>query len=344
MTDYATATDFEHLLASSYKCERAVLWKESVSSYSLNGLERTLKLEQELKDGTYKPMPTRLVRITHPKPREAISTAFRDRVYQRSLNDNIVYPAMTNGLIYDNGACQKGKGVDFQRSRIKCHMQRYFRKHGMDGFVVQCDIKQYYKSIVHESAENSMRRYLDEVTAEKVCEILRYQYSGEVGYNPGSQMVQIIGISLLNPLDHHAKETEGINHYWRYVDDFISICPTKEVAEAIKSSLGKVLSEYGLTLHETKTRIYRLRDGIETLGFRFRLTSTGKVIMTVPGKKIKDARRKYRRMAKRVREGTMNRSTVDQSWECFMSHLEHGDTYNLRRKLNEFYKGLWKSS
>lgn len=341
--DYKTATDFEHLLESMYKCQKGVMWKESVSSYSLNGLERTLALEKELAAGTYKPRQTKVIQITHPKPRDAVSIPFRDRVYQRSLNDNIVYPAMAKGLIYDNGACQKGKGIDFQRNRIRCALQQYYRKHGLAGWVLQCDIAKYYNSIDHRKAEAILEEKLDDVTFEKVCAILRHQYSGERGYNPGSQMVQIIGISLLNKVDHAAKERRGSKPYWRYVDDFIEICPDRLSLELHRAQIERELAEYGLALHSRKTKIYKLEDGIETLGFIFRLTGTGKVVMTPIGKKIKDAKRKYRRMAKRVSAGTMDRETVDQSWECFISGLKRGDTFKLRQRLDEFYKNLWRN-
>lgn len=76
-------------------------------------------MSEELEKGTYKARPTTQFKITSPKPRDIISTCFRDRVYQRSLNDNALYPIMTKQLIRDNWACQKGKGTDDARDRMK---------------------------------------------------------------------------------------------------------------------------------------------------------------------------------------------------------------------------------
>lgn len=65
----------------------------------------------------------------------------------------------------------------------------------------------------------------------RVLEVLRRQYEGDKGYNPGSQMVQIAGISVLNGFDHYCKERLHIHHYIRYMDDIICIFDDKAKAE-----------------------------------------------------------------------------------------------------------------
>ena len=139
--DIESAIGFEALYNSMNKCKCGVMWKTSVANYCLHDLERTLKLEEDLKTGEYKPGKPMTFMVTHPKPRQILSIGFRDRVYQRSLNDVIIYPAMTQSLIYDNAACQKGKGTDFARERLKEFIRRFYRKHGRDGWVLQMDVK-----------------------------------------------------------------------------------------------------------------------------------------------------------------------------------------------------------
>ena len=128
---------FDALYDSMMKSKKGVTWKGSVAHYVLNSMEETYKLCEELEKGTYKARPTTQFTITSPKPREIISVCFRDRVYQRSLNDNALYPIMTRQLIRDNWACQKGKGTDDARDRMKVFLQRMYRKYGTD-FVNAC--------------------------------------------------------------------------------------------------------------------------------------------------------------------------------------------------------------
>ena len=110
---------YDALYESMCRCQKGVIWKDSVAHFVLNSPEEITKLERELKEGTYRPRKPKMFTITSPKPREISSIPFRDRVYQRSLNDNILYPTMTRSFIYDNRACQKGKGTDRARARLK---------------------------------------------------------------------------------------------------------------------------------------------------------------------------------------------------------------------------------
>lgn len=103
--DMEEVIGFEALYDSMHKCKKGVIWKESVAHYVLNSLEETYKLNEQLENETYKARQIAKFTITRPKKREIISVCFRDRVYQRSLNDNALYPIMTNSFIRDNWAC-----------------------------------------------------------------------------------------------------------------------------------------------------------------------------------------------------------------------------------------------
>lgn len=175
---------FDALYNSMYKCKNNVLWKTSVSHYYLNGIEETLKLEKQLKEGIYKPRPPKKFTLTSPKKREAVSIAFRDRVYQRSLNDNVIYPIMTKSFIYDNCACQKGKGTDFARERLHTFMRKYFRKYGNEGYILQMDISGYYPNMQHSLIEKQFKKKLPEEAFKMAQRVLLDQYQGDVGYNP----------------------------------------------------------------------------------------------------------------------------------------------------------------
>lgn len=61
-------------------------------------LLRKTRSADELQSGTYKARKPVRFTITSPKPRDIASITFRDRVYQRSLNDNAVYPTMSKSF------------------------------------------------------------------------------------------------------------------------------------------------------------------------------------------------------------------------------------------------------
>lgn len=334
---------FEALYESMNKCRRGVLWKDSTASFYLNGIERCMQLSRQLSDGTYEPRPTVKFTITSPKPREIASITFRDRVYQRSLNDNAVYPVMSNSFIYDNFACQKGKGTDAARNRLKEFLHKYFRKYGNHGYVSQFDIHGYYPTMNHAMTEETFRKRLTPEIYEMVVKILRGQYEGDSGYNPGSQLVQIAGISALDGFDHFCKEQLRARFYIRYMDDFLMISNDKAYLEESQTKAIGYLHSLRFEMNEKKTRIYPLKDGIDFLGFQFRLTETGKVLMFVRSKNVKKVRLKLRRLVARSKKGLIPKEKVDESYAAWRNHASKGNSHRLLQRMDCFYKNLWRA-
>lgn len=333
---------FPALYKSMHRCKKGVLWKDSAASFYLNGVEQSLKLRDQLKGDTYKPRPPKKFEITHPKRREAVSIAFRDRVYQRSLNDNVIYPIMTQSFIYANMACQKGKGTDAAEDLLDEYLRHWYRLHGLEGYVLQCDIHGYYPNMSHQLAEETFKKKLPAAIYEMTEKILREQYEGEKGYNPGSQMIQIAGISVLDPMDHMAKEQLHKKEYERYMDDFQMLGETIEELQCCRNAIEAYLDEREFELHPTKTRIYPIKEGIKFLGFTHRLTSTGKVIRIIDPKNVKQERKKLRRMVGLVKKDQMTRKKVDECFKAWKAHAAKGNSTKLINRMNKYYADLWK--
>lgn len=338
----------EALYDSMWRCRCGKMWKASVARYVLHGIDETLKLEEELKLGSYKPRKPRTFTLYYPKVRPCSSTHIRDRIVQRSLNDNVIYPAMTRSFIWDNMACQTGKGTTKAMDRLNCFLRRAYINNGnsVEGlYVLQADIHGYYRNMRHKDAKACFERHLDADTVTASMAWLQRQYPYEVGYEPGSQMVQILGISLLDPLDHHVKERLLAEIYERYMDDFYIISDSedflRECQRVISNELGR---RYGMELHPRKTRIYPLKNGIRVLGFTFRLTDTGKVVRIINPENVKHERKKLFRMSQLVKAGEMKRAKY---WECYRAwkaHAELGDSYQLLQEMDKYAKSLLKET
>lgn len=335
-------TDFEHLYTSMQKCKKGVLWKDSVASFYLNGIERILKLERELTSGTYKARPPKTFMVYVPKKRNIVSICFRDRVYQRALNDYIIYPVMTKSFIYDNWACQKGKGTDGARERLKDFMHRHYRKHGNKGYILKIDIKGYYPNMSHKAAETLFKSKLPPEIYKRAERILREQYNGDKGYNPGSQLIQIAGISLLDRADHYIKEKLRIKYYLRYMDDFVLIHEDKGYLEECLEDIKEKLKDVGCTVSKNKTYITTLKDGVDFLGFRYRLTETGKVLLLINTNNIRIERTRLRHMARKVQHGQATKEKADEMYRAWKAHASKGNTYKAIQRMENYYNKLWR--
>lgn len=333
---------FDALYESMCKCKKGVLWKNSTAYFFLHGVEQTLKLENELKSGTYVAKEPKCFTLTHPKKRDAVSIAFRDRVYQRSLNDNVLYPVMTASFIAENLACQKGKGTDLARDTLDRFLREMYRKYGLNVYVLQGDVHGYYPNMSHQKTEDKFDAKLPRPVFEMVRDVLRHQYGGEKGYNPGSQMIQIAGISYLDKFDHFVKEQLHIRWYLRYMDDFILLHPDKEYLEYCKNRIAEFMKKEECELHPKKTKLYKAEDGIPFLGFTHRLTTTGKIVRIIDPANVKAERKKLRREVALVRKGRIDKRKVDEGFKCWKAHAEKGNSFKLIQRMEQYYKTLWE--
>lgn len=338
---------FENLYRGMRKCKNNVMWKDSTAGFVKNGLVNCLELRQDLLNGTYKIGNYTVFTITEPKVRVIVSTRIRDRTFQRSLCDNYLTEAISKSFIYDNCACQTGKGTDFARKRLKIHLQRFYRKHGLNGYVLKCDIKNYFGSTPHDVAIAAVnKRAADKWACERTAEIVNSFMQGEnpnIGMGLGSQVTQLIELAVLDDLDHYIKEQLGIKYYVRYMDDFILIHEDKEYLLYCKRMIAEKLNELGLTLSAKKTQIFPVKQPIRFLGFRFKLTETGKVLMLVLPEKVTHERRKLRKLVDLVEYGVMTRADVDKCFEAWKAHASKGDSYNLINSMEKYYNELWRA-
>ena len=334
--------DYDALWESAMKCKRGVIWKPSAKHYNLNAVEETHRMVRKLEEGTWKNGKPKPIKIMYPKKRDGLSIAFKDRVYQRSINDNVLYPSVQKSFILDNCACQKGKGLDFARKRLKKHLWNHYCHHGAEGYILQIDIKGYYPNMRHDAVKAKFRRYLPDDVYEAICDVLDTQYVGDVGYNPGSQMVQIAGISLLDDLDHYCKERLHARHYMRYMDDILIIHHSKETLEAMLEEIKEKLDEVGFQVHEEKTHITPLSKGFLSLGFEYRLTDTGKIIMTLNSANIKHERKKLQKLVKLAARGEITKAKADECYKSWKANAAKGNSYKLIRRMDEYYNNLWR--
>lgn len=331
---------FDALYNSDGKCAKGVCRKASVGRFHLFRMDEILKLQKELATGTYKARPTIKVRITYPKPRTAVANGFRDRVYQRSLNDNAVYPAMTRSFIRQNAACQTGKGTDWARKQVKLMMEREYRQHGADGYVLLVDIRHYYDTMPHDVANRCFERHLPPSVHNRVREVLDRQYTGEAGYNPGSQMVQLAGISVPDPIDHYIKERLRAKKYVRFMDDSLIIHHDKAQLEEWREAIRARYAADGMELHPTKTKIVRLKDGFRFLGFIYRLTPAGKVVMTVDPQNVKAERKRLFRLAQLIKAGEKPASALYEQYGSWKAHAAKGNSQQLLQRMDQYVKTL----
>ena len=137
-------------------------FKYATQLFEMNHLLYTAMLQQSLLDGSYTPSEGNKFLIRERgKPRYITSNSMADKTINHIICDSILTPALSKYLIYDNGASQKGKGVDFHRRRFEAHLHRYYIQHGTnEGYIMLGDFSGYYANIPHDKCREVLEQFL----------------------------------------------------------------------------------------------------------------------------------------------------------------------------------------
>jgi len=342
MTDYEKVCSYKNLLAAFKKSRRGKRGKDSVAKFEASLLEALHLLNAMLVNKTYKMSPYLTFEVVEPKRREVMSAAFKDKIVQHSLCDNVLEERLTRTFIYDNYANQCGKGTHFGLDRLTEFMRRHYRKHGASGWVLKCDIGKYFYSIRHDILKEKIRKFVADTDTLWLIDLI-IDSTDDPGIPIGNQTSQWFAVLYLNDMDHFIKEKLGIKYYGRYMDDFYLIHESKEYLQYCRGEIEKHVEKLGLYLN-AKTNIFPLKNGIDFLGFHMYLTETGKVIRKVRRKSKNNTRRRLKRMKGLLAAEKITMKEIHDSYQSWRGHAQKGDTYHLIRDMDALYNNLFKES
>lgn len=327
--DFTKVFTFDNLWKSYRKCVRGVGWKASTQIYRNRPITNIARTLVALRNGTYKSKGFYAFTIVERgKTRNIKSVHISERVVQRCLCDYSLIPAFMPTLIYDNGACMKGKGIDFAKDRANCHLQRYYRQNKTnEGYALCIDFSSYFDRIRHEKLREIITK---QYTDERIIKLYMHfvDMFGEVGIGLGSQISQISAIRYPSELDHTIKEKLRVPFYGRYMDDSYLVHKDKAYLWRCKSVIEEVCGRYGIVLNAKKTRICKISNGFTFLKLRFVLTDKGEVLRIPDKSGAVRARRKIKAFIRWLKTGKM---VLEDAVSSVNAHLAHYKRCNARR-------------
>lgn len=230
-------------------------------------LDNNLKeLVARMKDGTYRPNPTRRVYI--PKDGSTKMRPLGISCYEDKLVENAVAQILT--MVYEPKfyPCSFG----FRPGR-NCHMavreiieMVQYRK---TNYVVEADIRSYFDTIPHDWL---MKMLEHDIADRRFLEIIRRFLKAGVMENgkyldseSGSPQGNGASPVLANIYLHYVldnwfdvivqRQCRGQCYLIRYADDFVCCFQNKYEAEIFRQRLEERFAKYGLSLAEEKTKI-----------------------------------------------------------------------------------------
>ena len=359
VSDFQRVYDFGNLYAAFLKARKGKRGKPSVAKFEANLLEALSLLSELLKNKTYTMSQYFVFKVYEPKERVVMTNAFKDKVVQHSLCDNVLEPAFSKSFIRDNYASQRGRGThdglyrleEFMRSYYfsrKAQAERESREEGLprlspaeyaDGWVLKCDVSKYFYSIRHEPLKRMVRQYIKDPDVLWLIDLI-IDSTPDPGIPIGNQTSQWFAVMYLSGLDHFIKEKLKIKYYGRYMDDFFLIHEDKAYLQYCKKEIEKYVAGLGLSLNN-KTNIFPLRNGIDFLGFHTYLTDTGKVIIKPRPRGIVKMRRKLRVFKRKLDAGKMAFADIKTSFVSFKGHLKHCNAHRIIVRLNALFDKIF---
>jgi len=247
---------------------------QSIGEFEKDLEANLTRLEEELRNGTYRPRSIRRVFIDKPGTRDKRPLgipAVRDRVVQAALRMTIE-PIFEREFMPGSYGFRPNRGCKDALRKVE-----QLLKSGCI-HIVDADIRSYFDSIPHDLLMQEVRRYIADGRVLKLLEaFLKVDIlDGMNRWTPGGGTPQGAVISpllanlFLHPVD--IAMAEAGYRMVRYADDFVVLCESPAEAQSALAMVSKLIEERGLLLHPDKTKIVDLSEpmaGFDFLGYRF---------------------------------------------------------------------------
>lgn len=219
--------DYGNLYKAYKKAKAGKGFNDSSARFQTMSLEGLHILKEQLENQTYRMNPYNEFKVYEPKERVIKSCSFKDKVVQHCLCDNILHPRLEDEFIRTNYAGQIGKGTHFGMDCLKEHMLEFYKEHGLDGWILKCDITKFFYQIDHEVLKDIVDYYFSDDYTRWLNHLFIDSTDG-LGLPLGNQVAQVYALLMMDGLDHFIINELGINLYGRYMDDFYLIHHDKE--------------------------------------------------------------------------------------------------------------------
>lgn len=335
---FARLCSWDNLVAAWRKAARGKRGTESVARFDYRAEEGLLKLQDQLRHGTYRPGPYVHFEIKDPKRRTISAIGFPDRIVQHALCA-VIEPRFERLFVTNSFANRQGKGTHQAIDRFQDFAGRY-------RYVLRADIVQHFASIDHEILLPILRRHIPEADIMALVaaivdsgkDILEHAFRyvpfpdddllsilRPRGLPIGNLTSQFWSNCFLHPFDQFVTRELGCRAYLRYVDDFALFSDSKRELWAWKSAIVERLARLRLVSHESRAQVEPTATGSPWLGHVVYPTHR-----RIKARKVRATHKRLRARLAAYHGGEISFAELEASITGWIAHVRHADTWGLR--------------
>lgn len=236
--------------------------------------ENILKLHEALINKTYKTSAYSTFIIHEPKEREIFRLPYYpDRIVHHAV---MIYmeKIFVSTFTKDTYSCIKGRGIHAASEAVKNSL----RVLPDITYCLKLDIKKFYPNVNHLVLKQLLRK---KVKDTDLLWLLDGLIDSAPGLPIGNYLSQYFANFYLCYFDHWLKEEKKVQHYFRYADDLVLLCSSKECLHQRLADIKYFLQEkLKLTVKENY-QVFKVADhpgasgrGIDFVGYVFYRTHT----------------------------------------------------------------------
>lgn len=176
----------------------------------------------------------------------------------------VLEPVMMRGMYQHNCGSVPGRGSSYGQKILRRALDNDYKG---AKYCLKLDISKFYPSIDQQLLKNMFRRILkDHKTLKLIDSIID---SSESGLPIGNYTSQWFANYFLQDLDHFIKETLGVQHYVRYVDDLVLLSGNKKRLHQVRIKIDEFLQEKKLSIKNNWQLFLVSKRFIDFLGLKF---------------------------------------------------------------------------
>ncbi len=334
-------TNWENLLKAYYKAARGKRGRQAAAAFEYKLADNLLILQDELRQGRYKPGAYCHFVIREPKRRLISAAPFRDRVVHHALC-HVIEPLFETRFHPHSYANRAGKGTHRAIDQLQAFARHY-------RYVLRLDIVQHFPSLDHALLMQELFRVIRDEQVRGLVDAILQSGAGVLAdeyhmvYFPGDDLFAINrprGLPIgnltsqfwsncyLNPLDWFVTRQLSCPAFLRYVDDFALFSSNKQQLWQWREQIITFLAGLRLTIHESSAQVMPVNSGIPWLGFI--------VYPTYRKLKRRNIVQFQRRLVHNItlyRRGDISFAELDASVQGWINHVRYGNTWGLREHI-----------